>query len=513
MDESSNSKLKSINDLKKFSFYVPFYQRGYRWTGDEITSLLEDVAAWDGPNPYFLQLLVVRKDGMKYNIVDGQQRLTTVALILEKLDSCEGYFSIDYARGSEGSADARFRKNAKEIIADWMQKCSKREALRDNFLNAQFLYYEASDEQEEKRLFHQLNTWRIPATDAELVKCIILSRGDAGALEGRTWEWDTMERSLRDDMFWGMLGLSAESKTLRMEIFLANIPFVQKRMEEDKANIERFPIFAQIQKIEKCDLEEWWKEVVMYWKSCLRDHGDILRHNYVGWRNLCRQSGYCNAPQCLEIKNELMEKADLYEENVCWARSWLLLANAAFAWTHGRRYDFYGQAQRRAISVEHIRARNQHKLDSDELKRWLEEKKVSESKRAEIINRYVCVQDVVKAEDELAKSLADIKVPYFEKSVDHSIGNLALLTNEANAAFNNGTFEEKRFKLVKRLSEGDFVPDLTQAVFFRTLPGVGNGAVWVETDREVYKDFMKNIVRVFLEAVRQDGIDKQEAQA
>ena len=36
-------KLKIINELNSFSFFIPSYQRGYKWTSKEVTDLLNDI--------------------------------------------------------------------------------------------------------------------------------------------------------------------------------------------------------------------------------------------------------------------------------------------------------------------------------------------------------------------------------------------------------------------------------------------------------------------------------------
>ena len=63
-------------------FYVPGYQRGYRWGADEVDHLLVDIYESQGRR-YHLQPVVVKSmpDG-KWELVDGQQRLTTLYLIL-----------------------------------------------------------------------------------------------------------------------------------------------------------------------------------------------------------------------------------------------------------------------------------------------------------------------------------------------------------------------------------------------------------------------------------------------
>ena len=62
-------------------FYVPSYQRGYRWDETQVRALLNDVYE-NKDNPYCLQPIVVRKDPQgRYELIDGQQRLTTLYII------------------------------------------------------------------------------------------------------------------------------------------------------------------------------------------------------------------------------------------------------------------------------------------------------------------------------------------------------------------------------------------------------------------------------------------------
>ena len=62
-------------------FYVPAYQRGYRWK-EEVKMLLNDIHEIGEGKNYSLQPIVVRKiDEKKFELIDGQQRLTSIYLI------------------------------------------------------------------------------------------------------------------------------------------------------------------------------------------------------------------------------------------------------------------------------------------------------------------------------------------------------------------------------------------------------------------------------------------------
>lgn len=70
-------------------FNIPDYQRGYKWNASDVTKLLEDLKKFEESNPkagdfYCLQniTLVPSDNGKRLNVVDGQQRLTTLYILL-----------------------------------------------------------------------------------------------------------------------------------------------------------------------------------------------------------------------------------------------------------------------------------------------------------------------------------------------------------------------------------------------------------------------------------------------
>lgn len=79
---------KSISQIWEDEYVVPLYQRNYAWQEDQIQQLLQDIYD-NSKNPdshYFIGSLVVlqRPDNI-YEVIDGQQRLTTLHLICKSL--------------------------------------------------------------------------------------------------------------------------------------------------------------------------------------------------------------------------------------------------------------------------------------------------------------------------------------------------------------------------------------------------------------------------------------------
>ena len=87
--------LKTVNDLRLDAngdpqrFFIAAYQRGYRWSSLQVTQLLDDIMEFTkrrDPQPeefYCLQPLVLKTTNERgFEVVDGQQRLTTLLLAL-----------------------------------------------------------------------------------------------------------------------------------------------------------------------------------------------------------------------------------------------------------------------------------------------------------------------------------------------------------------------------------------------------------------------------------------------
>ena len=70
------------------TYVIPVYQRNYAWEEDEITALIKDVydSYKNAKETYYIGTLVTYKRGDNiYEVIDGQQRLTTIYIILKVL--------------------------------------------------------------------------------------------------------------------------------------------------------------------------------------------------------------------------------------------------------------------------------------------------------------------------------------------------------------------------------------------------------------------------------------------
>lgn len=291
---------KLVGEIKG-EFVIPSYQRGYRWERKQVQTLLNDIMD-NGDKAYCLQPVVVRKrDDGKFELIDGQQRLTTIYILLNYLKkeykprlNINYTLSYDMRKGSEDFLnnmtaeaaddyiDYRFMYNAYLAIDEWfkeMEKEGKDQSAADLFVlyffpkvgnstggNVRFIWYEVQNVEDKDAisLFTRLNIGRIPLTNAELVKALFLCRKEDNA-QAEKWQqeialqWDTIERELHDEDFWNFLTReSSDRYPSRIELlFNFMVPSEQRSLDP----LCTFYYFSSI----GGDLQEVWKTVLRYY--------------------------------------------------------------------------------------------------------------------------------------------------------------------------------------------------------------------------------------------------------
>ena len=140
MDEAGSLKILAVGDIAG-DFFVPAYQRGYRWTEHEVGQLLEDIRDSNGATYYLQPLVVKARDDGSWELVDGQQRLTTLYLVFQYLarthlpSAATGYtITYETRQGSkeyldrlseadaEGNIDFFHMFRAYQCIEEWFAK-------------------------------------------------------------------------------------------------------------------------------------------------------------------------------------------------------------------------------------------------------------------------------------------------------------------------------------------------------------------------------------------------------
>ncbi len=263
----NNIELKSIKELcdkKKYSFYIPSYQRGYRWTKLEVEKLLDDINEFDkniDGDFYCLQPLVVKKGDSKdkWRVIDGQQRLTTIYLILcfllnDKQEDNSNLYSINYERGDvfwndiiskeineDDNIETFYLKSNYKVISEWFGK-HKENKIKSNIIeHTKFIWYniDCVPNADEYLMFRNLNSGKIPLTNAELVKALFLKNTKGCDTEKElsqniiAEEYDQIERKMREPEFWYFLAGNEPRRTSCIEL-LFDLMFETDGMDDSK---------------------------------------------------------------------------------------------------------------------------------------------------------------------------------------------------------------------------------------------------------------------------------------
>jgi len=290
-EEKSPINIRPINSLLNEKFNIPRYQRGYRWEKTQINELLDDIFDYGrkGKNAgdfYCLQPIVVKRNEKKENgkiwwdLIDGQQRLTTIFIIIKYLQyryqrTEISLFTIDYetrnndqnenkGQGCEFLNKINFEPNKEPNAANidfyHMDMCSiyvekwftdhpgadfriiemltSPEAPK----NVSVIWYEvdtiedkSKDQKDQIDVFKRLNYGKIPLTDSELIKAFLLQgdiyqyqeknvksqENDVKYIQQRLFEiakeWDNIEYHLQNDKMWEFLNNKSYNPESRIE--------------------------------------------------------------------------------------------------------------------------------------------------------------------------------------------------------------------------------------------------------------------------------------------------------
>lgn len=266
---------KTIGELLDFNFFIPSYQRGYRWSERQIEDLLNDV--WDfitKPRKkenewYCLQPIVVKKTNSYYEVLDGQQRLTTIFLILKHLErfieSERKCFEIEFeTRNTELINSKEFLQKidaktviesktnidyfhifqAYEKIKDWFQEKANRgeRSISSKFItpfleSTKVIWYEVASDKDAIEIFTRINMGKIPLTNAELIKALFLNSSNFPNSESEeirlrqleiASEWDRIEYSLQNEELWYFINNSDNELPTRIEYIFNIIYWIAK---------------------------------------------------------------------------------------------------------------------------------------------------------------------------------------------------------------------------------------------------------------------------------------------
>ena len=559
----NNKHELAVNNIPSTVFSIPHYQRGYRWTDKEVEALLNDLLAFSQSDAsddcYCLQPLVLQEmtDG-SIRVVDGQQRLTTLAIILWSLGVSTNW-DIKYTaeggrllkdllkdsggsinlKDSGGSINDHFRTAAKRKVENWLCENPVR---KDSLLRVlqgecgkrvEFLRYDlpkvgasADDQDDGHGAFQRLNAGKTPLSSSELIRALFMESGN-GLTDGEkadiAKEWDLIESAMTDNRFWAVWNNDDfRDVPTRMDFLfsvVANVDSKKARQDglriyrgmEDKVQKETL---ALPNKNKGGGLKKVWENTLRCWWWMQSCYSDEEAYHLLGWVALFTDRGAlglwkiwsdegCRMEAFKQrLRKIVVEKTGCdfdsfrYDEsNPAELRGLFVLLNSLEARRRHIRFRFDLYRKRRnGWDIEHIASQTDNPLTDNKDKEEWLDLATKEMS-----------EDEVRQLDRCAtfeeKWLKVWKAFPNERNVDkHGIGNLVLLDSGTNRAYRNAIFPAKRRDvLINSIGKGIYVPPATEAAFAKSYsPAAAQMRYWSKNDSEAYSEGMKKLFDEFM---------------
>lgn len=589
----------ALIELMGLEFNIPDYQRGYRWEKQEVRELLDDL--WDfsirndNGDFYCLQPIVLQEKNVgSFDVLDGQQRLTTLYILLvylEKMREVFGYnkplFSLNYTTrkncevfltGKEftngvvdnSNIDFYHICNAYKYIDEWFKEekheAAKRElpaillneTVKESHLNkkknVRVIKYIVENGTNPIDVFIRLNIGKIPLTDAELTKALLLQcdkysseelKYNEMKLHNIATEWDKIENTLQKEDFWGFLSDNTIKKETHIEfifdLIADSLLKEYKYFDEKPKKYSTFLVFSQhlerlmypktdgkqLTRIEA--VEKIWGEVVEYFEYFEEWYQNRRLYHYIGFlltvkakhsdtiRDLMSHSKIASKKKFLEyLERDIAEAIKVnkpliqlkYGSDNSFIHNILLIHNVYSTMKSDKENSYFPfnlYKQEKKWSIEHIHAQNSESIkDREKQKTWIDDHIQSFSK-----NEDTKIKEIVQELERMMRSLDKIDQIEFDNMVDdvmnsesginndstHSIDNLCLLDSATNSQLNNSVFDVKRERIKKREGTVFYIPFCTRNVFLKTYTEYPKDNIyWKEEDR---KGYLKSIQAVY----------------
>ncbi len=351
--------LLSISDLLERNFFIPAYQRGYRWNKQQVEDLLDDIYSFsvkrnksDGEF-YCLQPIVVKQivsNGTdnetkeKWEVVDGQQRLTTIRilflyLIRELLNGKDlkkeygkGLYTIEYQtrekiadflddipEGNKENIDYYHISKAYEYVRKWFEQKEQPRSVREAIIKTlvhnykdetntngvvQVIWYQINKNENAIDTFIRINLGKISLTNSELIKALFLQERFYGKNKENSEneiaklkqleianDWDRIENTLQDDDFWWFLNKEENKIPARIEFIFDLVCEVEKKQNPNiikKIGTDRYTTFrlfylklGDVKSFET--LSETWKLIKDYFLTFQEWYNNPVLYHYIGF--------------------------------------------------------------------------------------------------------------------------------------------------------------------------------------------------------------------------------------
>ena len=549
-------ELLTIYDLIKgdpFSFYIPSYQRGYRWTSRQVIDLLVDIYEFTTKKGktvdefYCLQPIVVKPRENNWEVIDGQQRLTTIFLLLKYFnnrlaeDFRKDLYKIEYEtrensanylqnispEESQTNVDYFHIHQAYSTIRDWF---SQRQNVINDFEGAllnstKVIWYEVNEETDSIDIFTRLNIGKIPLTNAELIKALFLFRdnfeGNPQTKQLRqleiAGEWDRIESTLREKEFWGFISDGNDNFDNRIEFIF---DLMSNKTSHDKDFTFRY--FNNLFD-ETADVESVWKKVKDYFLTFKEWFDDRDLYHLIGFliivgekvKELKEDSDGKTKTEFKEyLKTKIKKYTNMQVSELDYSeksdrkpiKNILILFNIiSIISNSASNYRFqFGRFKAENWDIEHIHAVESYMPETDEhQKAWMTEF-LEFTKDDDLKNRAkIWIETEKKSRKESFEEIYDDVLKMYSEDGKaeeiNDISNLTLLDAGTNRGYRNAIFPIKRNKIIQKDQNGTFIPLCTKNVFLKYYTeSVEQMTLWGNSDKKSYLTAIINTLKDFL---------------
>lgn len=576
-------------------FFIPDYQRGYRWSKKQAEQLLDDIKYFckqkhDKGEFYCLQPVVVKPVGENtYEVIDGQQRLTTLYIIIKSMSEIIEYvnsefelYSICYETRPDSedflanlnTGDSRndecvdFYHMYKvfETIQNWFKEQGKSVkkmdilkaligvdeveedgVISDKENNVRIIWYEVSDEDNASSIdiFTRLNIGKIPLTNSELIKALLLKKDNFNPFEASlkqiqiATEWNVMEQKLQNESLWYFI-----YNTRNPLHYDNHIEYLFDLMSKRNAEHDYYHTFYWfVQELDNVggDIDKLWQEVRNYFQTIEEWFDNRELYHYIGFlieynesiRNLKEA---CDTHDKSEFINDVIKTKirhllahcnldDLEYDDRKDVRKVLLLFNILTV-LETKKSDLrfpFNKYKTGDWDIEHICSQTDNTPASEkDIRQWVDDilEYFTGSSDIDTIKEYIENEDMEDNVRDFLKEVLEFKNTekpdyfdfdeLFEKAQteifkeeqtnrkDH-ISNLTLLDSETNRSYGNAFYPIKRQYIIKNDRSGIFVPIVTKNVFLKYYSRKVDGMMyWTDNDASAYFKAMKETLSEYL---------------
>lgn len=528
-----------IKDIK--NSIIPDYQRGYKWEIKNVEDLLKDIDGIDNTEKKehcLHNLTIIEKDNNKWEIIDGQQRLTTIFLILKYLD--KEYYKLSYKIRKETESflseidniikslkenedeNNLFNNKVKEnnkydkqdiyyicqalsTIHNWFKDKKEQEKSFIEKLESNVYFYKHKIENEiikGETVFANLNSGKVALTDIELIKADLIINISIKKAKDKENEilineirsnigrlWDEMESWLAQDEVWYWISPKKnETNKLTLlfnlceefnegnNIYEKYYNYIYKNKTDEDATEKLQKVWEKIINY-YYTIKDWYLDNDMYHLIGIIIYFDIKIKEFLGNKYSTKN----------ELKNKLksniIEKVKLITENNELKFKEINYVELNYVENREDLNKIFillncleGYNNDKNIFYEHFR----YRFDIHNKNKWSIE--------------HIIPQKSTEEDNPI-----------------HTIRNLALLEGNVNSSLKNNIFKEKRKILLKKVDEGSFIPPLTLKVFSKTFIDADTEKdYWTDNDFNEYEKYQEKQLKKFINPLNEKGNNNNE---